>query len=147
MALKDCIVCSASFSALGNAKTCSPECSKQHTRNYNATYWQEHRPDPHARKVERELATTLRLVARLEREEPKTCEYARRWRAENRERTNEYKREWAKKNRDRTRNYTRRYRAKNPDKVKQWSVAYETANRERRNEMQRRRKAARRANR
>lgn len=123
MVHKICTVCGGSFRALGRSITCSLECSKQNTRDYNTRWRQARSGDNHSRKVDRELRTTQRAMARLEREEEWNREYQRRYRAENRERINERKRKWARANRDRTRKHLQRYRAKNPDKVKQWSRA------------------------
>lgn len=143
MALKNCTVCGGSFSALGNAKTCSPECSKENTRTYNAEYWRARRPDIHARKIEREMETTQRALARFEREEEWNREYQRQYRAANRDRLNAQKRAWNKANRDKTRKWTRRWRARNAEAFKESSRAYDAAHREHRNELQRRRRRAR----
>jgi hypothetical protein len=127
MVHKNCVVCGVAFRALGRAITCSPDCSNQNARDYNARWRQARNGDNHSRKVDRELAASLRLADRLDYVEERNREY-QRWYAEaNRERINAKRRERRKAKRTQYRESDRaalqRWRAKNPDRVKAWRRA------------------------
>lgn len=127
MARKHCVICGGVFDARGRAITCGEECSKRNAREYNARWRQQQSGDNHTRKVDRELAASLRLADRLDYVEERNREYARYWREANRDRINETRRKLRKANRKAYRESDRaalqRWRAKNPDKVKAWRRA------------------------